>query len=185
MATSPIRISTCGPGARMRIMRSRQPALPAPPHPLMRVAAATSASPRRTGCTRLYFPQTRFPENRCGRALRDEGTGPHIPTYCAPRRTAVMPTGWSPSHPEFQGGKAHRRDLKKRAANRKQRPHWHRWRCFCRASSHPNTPRLYGPPHPHPARPQPCGPARQLQRSDGGRRAMRTPTPRRATHQRR
>ena len=40
----------------MRIMRSRQPALPAPPHPLMRVAAATSASPRRPGCTRLYFP---------------------------------------------------------------------------------------------------------------------------------
>ena len=41
----------------MRIMRSRQPALPASPHPLMRVAAATSASPRRPGCTRLYFPQ--------------------------------------------------------------------------------------------------------------------------------
>ena len=55
-ATSPIRISTCVPGVRMRIMRSRQPALPAPPHPLMRVAAATSASPRRPGCTRLYFP---------------------------------------------------------------------------------------------------------------------------------
>ena len=52
-ATSPIRISTCVPGVRMRIMRSRQPALPAPPHPLMRVAAATSASPRRPGCTRL------------------------------------------------------------------------------------------------------------------------------------
>ncbi len=32
----------------MRIMRSQQPALPAPPHPLMRVAAATSASPRYT-----------------------------------------------------------------------------------------------------------------------------------------
>ena len=28
-ATSPIRISTCAPGVRMRIMRSRQPALPA------------------------------------------------------------------------------------------------------------------------------------------------------------
>ena len=42
----------------MRIMRSRQPALPAPPHPLMRVAAATSASPRRPGCTRLYFPHS-------------------------------------------------------------------------------------------------------------------------------
>ena len=36
---------------------ARQPALPAPPHPLMRVAAATSAPPRRPGCTRLYFPQ--------------------------------------------------------------------------------------------------------------------------------
>jgi len=44
----------------MRIMRSRQPALPAPPHPLMRVAAATSASPRRPGCTRLYFPHSEW-----------------------------------------------------------------------------------------------------------------------------
>ena len=56
VATSPIRISTCVPRVRMRPMRSRLPALPAPPHPLMRVAAATSASPRRPGCTRLYFP---------------------------------------------------------------------------------------------------------------------------------
>ena len=32
----------------MRIMRSRQPALPASPHPLMRVAAATSASAEAT-----------------------------------------------------------------------------------------------------------------------------------------
>ena len=39
---------------RMRILRSRLPALPAPPHPLMRVAAATSASPHRPGSTRLY-----------------------------------------------------------------------------------------------------------------------------------
>ena len=51
----------------MRILRSRLPALPAPPHPLMRVAAATSASPRRPGCTRLYFLQPATPRRRHSR----------------------------------------------------------------------------------------------------------------------
>ena len=58
----------------MRIMRSQQPVLPAPPHPLMRVAAATSASPRRPGCTRLYFPQPySFAFAAAGWALRARG----------------------------------------------------------------------------------------------------------------
>ena len=45
----------------MRIMRSRQPALPASPHPLMRVAATTSASPHRAGNGPIFDIATALP----------------------------------------------------------------------------------------------------------------------------
>ena len=85
----------------MRIMRSRQPALPAPPHPLMRVAAATSASPRRPGCTRLYFPRPRAV--RASRSRRSNLQSAIFSTRAilSSELTAASSSSWTPSTSEI------------------------------------------------------------------------------------
>ena len=77
---------------RMRILRSRLPALPAPPHPLMRVAAATSASPHRPGSTRLY-----------GRFLIRLSGFSHLGNRYAPENFEHMAEKISPRYVEIRG----------------------------------------------------------------------------------